>query len=255
MKMKLLLGLLALAATAHAAQVDVSARTQVTSANARSTLDRTSGRIASTVDVTLKNSGDRALGAPLHAVIDFTAQSGTLTGLLAPGAQGGIGIGPHGAFFYDLTAQAPGGTLEVGASTRFTLHFTPPANSRVTYAVRLFAELNNDPVANAGGPYEAKAGQEITFSSAGSQDPDGDPITFEWNFGDGSPLSTLPAPSHTYARAGRYEATLTVRDNRGAQKVVRVPVLISPAAVYGLARVRSLDGSGQPFGGVQDRDT
>lgn len=254
MKSKLIC-LLALAAAAHAAPVDVSVRAQVTSANPKSTLDRASNRITSAVEVTVKNIGDRALGAPVEAVIDFTAISGALPGLLVPAAQGGPGIGPHGAFFYDLTAQLPGGALAAGASVTFTLRFTPPANTRVTFAVRLFAELNNDPVAVAGGPYAGRVGQAITFDSTGTQDPDGDPITLEWNFGDRSALSAEAAPSHTYARAGRYEAALPARDNRGGQKTLRVPVLISPAAVYGVARVRSLDGAGQPLGGVDVIET
>lgn len=38
---------------------------------------------------------------------------------------------------------------------------------------------------------------------------------YSWDFGDGS-TSDLPAPSHTYAAAGTYTATLTVSDSLGA---------------------------------------
>jgi len=50
----------------------------------------------------------------------------------------------------------------------------------------------------------------VTFSSAGSNDPYGLPLTYSWNFGDGSPVSTAANPSHTYATNGTYTATLTV---------------------------------------------
>ena len=41
----------------------------------------------------------------------------------------------------------------------------------------------------------------VNFSSAGSLDPDpGDSIRFEWDFGDGSPISTEANPTHTYTR-------------------------------------------------------
>ncbi len=53
------------------------------------------------------------------------------------------------------------------------------------------------------------------FSSAASSDPNGKTLTYSWNFGDGSPVSTAADPSHTYTTAGTYTATLTV--NNGSQ--------------------------------------
>src|SRR3989440_2049774 len=50
----------------------------------------------------------------------------------------------------------------------------------------------------------------VQFSSAGSSDPYGLPLTYSWNFGDGSPVSTVPNPSYTYATNGTYTVTLTV---------------------------------------------
>jgi uncharacterized repeat protein (TIGR01451 family) len=48
------------------------------------------------------------------------------------------------------------------------------------------------------------------FSSAGSSDPYGLPLTYSWDFGDGSAASTLANPSHTYTNNATYTATLTV---------------------------------------------
>jgi glucose/arabinose dehydrogenase/regulation of enolase protein 1 (concanavalin A-like superfamily) len=50
----------------------------------------------------------------------------------------------------------------------------------------------------------------VQFSSAGSTDPYGLPLTYSWDFGDGSPVDTSANPSHTYATNGTYTATLTV---------------------------------------------
>ncbi len=50
----------------------------------------------------------------------------------------------------------------------------------------------------------------VQLSSAGSTDPYGLPLSYSWNFGDGSALSTAANPSHAYASAGTYTATLTV---------------------------------------------
>ncbi len=60
----------------------------------------------------------------------------------------------------------------------------------------------------------------VQFSSAGTSDPDpGDAIMIEWDFGDGSPISTEADPSHTYTQPGVYTAKLTVKDSSGKQDI------------------------------------
>jgi PKD repeat protein len=51
----------------------------------------------------------------------------------------------------------------------------------------------------------------VVFSSAGTTDPEGQPLTYSWNFGDGT-TSTSANPSHTYTAAGSYTAQLTASD-------------------------------------------
>lgn len=74
-------------------------------------------------------------------------------------------------------------------------------------------EVNLDPVADAGGPYSSEPGRAIVFSAAASYDPDGEPLRYNWNFGDGS-TGTGIAPSHTYASPGTYQVSLSVSDGR-----------------------------------------
>jgi len=40
--------------------------------------------------------------------------------------------------------------------------------------------------------------------------------TYKWDFGDGSPPSTEPNPSHTYAKAGDFTASVTITGPGGA---------------------------------------
>ena len=68
------------------------------------------------------------------------------------------------------------------------------------------------PVARAAAtPDSGQPPLDVSFSSAGSFDPDGDEITFEWDFGDGT-TSTEANPTHTYTEAGTYQVQLVVSD-------------------------------------------
>ena len=65
----------------------------------------------------------------------------------------------------------------------------------------------------------------VQFSSDGSQDPDGTSLTYAWDFdGNGSTDSTEANPSHTYATAGTYNATLTVTDGDGQTGFDTIPI-------------------------------
>src|SRR5712671_7081438 len=65
---------------------------------------------------------------------------------------------------------------------------------------------NHPPVAVAGGPYNSNSGF-VTVDGSQSSDPDANPITFQWNFGDGTNGDSAKM-SHTYPRAGSYNISL-----------------------------------------------
>ncbi len=74
---------------------------------------------------------------------------------------------------------------------------------------------NEPPTANANGPYSGTTGNDVSFSSAGSDDPDGNIVAYNWTFGDGS-TSNSANPNHAYAKTGTYTVTLMVTDNDDA---------------------------------------
>jgi PKD repeat protein len=74
---------------------------------------------------------------------------------------------------------------------------------------------NQGPVADANGPYSGTVGIGVSFSSAGSNDPDGSIVSYRWTFGDGT-TSTLANPTHTYLTSGSKTVSLRVTDNDGA---------------------------------------
>src|SRR4029077_4504282 len=65
----------------------------------------------------------------------------------------------------------------------------------------------------------------VNFSSVGSSDPEGQPLIYSWNFGDGTAMSTEANPHHTYAHAGLYQARLTVSDE--VNSTLSTPLSIS----------------------------
>ncbi|MFJ5049939.1 ThuA domain-containing protein [Streptomyces sp. NPDC088719] len=70
---------------------------------------------------------------------------------------------------------------------------------------------------------------KVRFSSAGTADGDDDPLTYAWDFGDGS-QSTAANPTHTYKKNGTYTATLTAEDPTGRTGSASVHVTVGNTA-------------------------
>ena len=103
-----------------------------------------------------------------------------------------------GTYMATVTVRDPGGAT--GTATVQIIVNNPPANQA--------------PMVDAGAdPIAGKPPLTVQFSAAGS-DPDGDALTYAWEFGDGS-TSFQQNPSHRYAAAGTYTAKVTVTDARG----------------------------------------
>jgi len=70
----------------------------------------------------------------------------------------------------------------------------------------------------------------VTFDGAASSDPDGDDLTYSWDFGDGYAVSDGATTVHEYTTNGVYTAALQVTDAGGASAstTVRIEVGNSP---------------------------
>ncbi len=68
-------------------------------------------------------------------------------------------------------------------------------------------------------------GTSITFT-ADASDPDGNPLSYRWDFGDGSPKTawTEATVSHTYQQDGNYLVQVQVSDDNGGFTVGSTPV-------------------------------
>lgn len=222
---------------------------EIATSNERTSLVRGTGRLSSTVDVKLTNTSDRLLEAPLHVLITFTPlQGGNLNGLTTTGVQGGIDLAPYQTFYKDLSAVIGEG-LQPRAHTSFTFTFERPSTTSASYALAVRGIRNIDPVVSAGGPYSGQQGTPISFDASASTDPDGESLTFAWDFGDGD-TATGATPQHTFATSGLFTVVLTATDPRGGIASRETQVSIAPSGVFALGRTRTLDGNGHPLGQV-----
>lgn len=83
-----------------------------------------------------------------------------------------------------------------------------------TSAATAKVTINGRPTAIIGPCDACCVGKEILWDSTGSSDPDGDPLTYSWDFGDGTTADGAK-PTHTYKAAGNYNVTLKVDDGKG----------------------------------------
>ena len=85
--------------------------------------------------------------------------------------------------------------------------------------IRMYMDIAPDSalfVADAGGPYSGKVGEDIHFSGS-YLDPlefTSGPYTYTWDFDDGS-TGTGENPTHSYQYPGDYTVTLTIHDSAG----------------------------------------
>jgi PKD repeat protein len=89
------------------------------------------------------------------------------------------------------------------------------AQDSATVTVNPSSEPNEPPMAVITVYLRDKTGLIFGFEGRSSSDPDGEVVSYEWNFGDGN-TGTGVEILHTYAEKITYTVTLTVTDNLGA---------------------------------------
>lgn len=129
-----------------------------------------------------------------------------------------IDVGPDGSLYY--------------------LSYSHGSVHRVQYVA---PEVNGTPQAvltTATAPAFGELPLAVAFDASQSSDPDGDTLSYSWDFGDGSGVQEGGATAtHTYESEGRYSAKVVVSDGRGGTATGEVEVVAgdSPPA----ARIES----------------
>ncbi len=123
---------------------------------------------------------------------------------------------------YDPNNPSAASITNIPAGYRFVYGINPPGSGGTN---------NQPPVATASAnPVSGLAPLAVTFSSAGSSDPEGATLTYNWTFGDGA-TSTAANPSHTYQSAGTYIAQLNVSDGVNTSTSGNMSITVTNIAI------------------------
>jgi glucose/arabinose dehydrogenase/chitodextrinase len=134
--------------------------------------------------------------------------------------------GPDGAIYYlDLGYSDTSGTFGLSKVRRIR-----------------YLQANQAPIAMiSGSPTSGSQPLTVNFSSAGSNDPEGQPIRYSWDFGDGSALATEANPAHVYTQPGIFTVRLTVSDGVNSTFSTPLQIMVGNAPVATLSA--PLDGA------------
>ncbi|MFH1723999.1 MAG: PKD domain-containing protein [Elusimicrobiota bacterium] len=106
---------------------------------------------------------------------------------------------------------------------------------------------NEPPTADAGPDQRVLVGDTVAFDASGSQEPDGEIVSYAWDFGDNSAGAGLTA-EHAYEEPGTYTATLVVTDDAGAQAADSAIITVRAPEEWVADMIAEIQGLGLPGG-------
>jgi PKD repeat protein len=117
------------------------------------------------------------------------------------------------------------GAAEDVLTTTTTAVVTATSGS-VSVDITITVESNDTPsAAFVYSPTNPIVGQKVYFNAKESTDPDGDPLIYAWDFGDGRSAEGMTA-THRYQNPGTYTVLLQVTDSKGNKDSISQTITI-----------------------------
>ncbi|MGD2066798.1 MAG: PKD domain-containing protein, partial [Candidatus Bathyarchaeota archaeon] len=110
----------------------------------------------------------------------------------------------------------------------YTVKLTVTDDDGATDTAIISVEVSNQlPVAHLtySSPSHVYTDKTVSFDASGSHDPDGNIISYVWNFGDEN-TGSGETISHSYSSSGVYTVSLTVTDNDGATDTATATITV-----------------------------
>ncbi len=103
-------------------------------------------------------------------------------------------------------------------------------------------KLNKQPVANAGEDIICCVNSATSFDGSKSYTEEDEKLSYIWDFGDGTAEKKSAKVEHTYKKAGKFKATLTVDDNKDTKcstNMDSITVLVNSKPTAAITEVKS----------------
>lgn len=166
-----------------------------------------------------------------NAGLDRTVNEDTPITLDGSASSDNVAISAYTWTFTDvatktLAGEKPAYTFNTPGVYTITLNVTDAAGNWATDTITITVLDITKPVANAGQDQTVNVGASVSFDASSSTDNVGI-VSYEWNFGDGT-TGSGKTTTHTYANAGTYTVTLTVKDAAGNTATHQITVTVQP---------------------------
>ena len=213
---------------------DVGAMCLVTTTNERSSLNRQTGELTTTLNAAIHNLGNRTILPPFHVVVNLSTGPVTVVG-----AAGGTNVPPYNRHYLDLSGTLSDGSFDPGERLNLALTFKRSREVQFNYALVPYGILQEEhpPVllvqptactvseggtlAIAAHATDADPGDTVTLSAG----PAISNLSFAATNGNPANATLLFAPD--YDQQGVYSVMVKARDSKGYEDLETVQITVS----------------------------